>query len=323
MGDRVMANSRQALYEQFKKREEERIRVQDEKIAAFKASLPAEILSKLRQNLRYTNWRLISQLHTKGKPLPGYVWHVDPLTVIPEDDHKCVKALSVAKRKTGGRNYTGSICTRRIGGGFKRRIRLLDTHKRTENEQVVVRVEHDPNRSAKLMLLQDTVTKRLSYRIAVDGVEAGAKIVDTPHNHADPKPLSTEPGASLPLRLIPLGTRIHDIEVCHGGGAKLVRAAGTHATLVGHLPDRPHSLVKLPSGATKTLASNCRASIGTVGNATWHLRVIGKAGRSRNLGVRPHVRGVAMNAVDHPHGGGKGGRGKGKPSQSPWGKVCK
>lgn len=321
VGNVARNSTREALYLSHKKREEERTSAQNEKIEAMKKELPNDVLSKLRPNLRYTNWRLIYQNHKKGLKVPYYFLNTDPLTVIPKNDRRCVQALSVAKRKTGGRNHTGTICTRRIGGGFKRRIRLLDRHKKTETEQKVIRLEHDPNRSAKLMLLQDSNTKRLSYRIAADGIQPGQSIVDTVNK--DEKPKSTEIGSCLPLKLIPLGTRIHDIETKPLGGGKLVKAAGTHATLVGHIAERPYSLVKLPSGQTKQVHSECRASIGTVGNSEWHLRVIGKAGRNRNLGIRPHVRGVAMNAVDHPHGGGKGGRGKGKPSQSPWGKVCK
>jgi ribosomal protein L2 len=193
---------------------------------------------------------------------------------------------------------------------------------------LIVRIEHDPNRSAKLCLLQDTVTKRLSYVLQADGMEPGQIVKNTPDGYGRrgielASPVSVDAGACLPLSLAPLGSRLHWIETMPGQGGKLVRAAGTYATLVGRSADLAHSTVRLPSGIQKELSSKCRAVIGSVGNAQWHLRVIGKAGRNRNLGIRPHVRGVAMNAVDHPHGGGKGGRGKGKPSQSPWGKVCK
>lgn len=305
-------------------------------ISSIKSKLPPQLVAKLQPNLRYSNWRLVYERVSAGLAPPKYCLQYDPLTVIPKDDRVCVKALSVPKRKTGGRNNTGSICTRRIGGGFKRRIRLLDRHKKQENPQKVIRIEHDPNRSAKLMLLQDTTSQRLSYRLAVDGIQPGQIIQDTLNNnisiapnptHQDPdvkvKPKSVDPGACLPLKMIPLGSKIHDIETLPHGGGKLVKSAGTFATLVGHIPGKGKSQIRLPSNQTKTVSSECRASIGAVGNQKWHLRVLGKAGRSRNLGIRPHVRGVAMNAVDHPHGGGKGGRGKGKPSQSPWGKVCK
>jgi large subunit ribosomal protein L2 len=130
-------------------------------------------------------------------------------------------------------------------------------------------------------------------------------------------------GATLPLREIPLGTVIHNIECIPGRGGQLVKAAGTFATLVGKELDGVRGSVRLPSGSVKRLLLGCRATVGRVGNEEWQNRVLGRAGRVRRLGRRPKVRGVAMNAVDHPHGGGKGGRGKGKPSQSLWGWTCK
>jgi ribosomal protein L2 len=323
----MMKHSRLAYVSMKKERMEMDNKRKEQVIKDIIQTIPPSMLSQLRTDLKYSNYLLIQDHYLQNLEPPKYMLKNDPLTIIPKDDRVCVKALSIAKRKTGGRNYTGKICTRRIGGGFKRRIRLLDRHRATINPQRIIRIEHDPNRSAKLMLLQDTLSKRLSYRIAPDGITPGQLVKDTSNEDeedlsGDYNQICTDPGACLPLKLIPLGSRIHDIESLPGGGGKLVKAAGTHATLVGHV-NSSKSQVKLPSGKSKLLSSNCRASIGVVGNSAWHLRVIGKAGRSRNLGIRPHVRGVAMNAVDHPHGGGKGGRGQGKPSQSPWGKVCK
>ena len=316
-----LKGTRAGIVSAKKAREAETRERREMEIAGIKSKLPKDLTDKLRSDLKYTNWRTIWRNHERGFPPPKFCIDVDPLTVIPENPKVCVKALSVAKRKTGSRNYTGSICTRRIGGGHKRRIRLLDRHKKTTSPQKVVRIEYDPNRSAKLMLLQDTMSGRLSYRVAAEGVAPGQIIVDSLREDTDIK--SSEHGACVPLRLIPLGAKIHDVETRPNGGGKMVKSAGTFAILIGHMPNKPYSIVKMPSGETKQLHKECRASMGVVGNAQWHLRVIGKAGRNRNLGIRPHVRGVAMNAVDHPHGGGKGGRGKGKPSQSPWGKICK
>lgn len=176
---------------------------------------------------------------------------------------------------------------------------------------MVVRIEHDPNRSAKIALVRDTETRQLSYVLAWDGCKEGDVVT----------PTGQHPGSTMALRDIALGTTIHNIENRPGQGGQLCRSAGCKAVLVGK--EGLFGSVKLPSGVIRKVNLDCRATIGVVSNPEWHLRVIGKAGRSRNLGIRPTVRGVAMNANDHPHGGGKGGKSKGKPSQSPWGKICK
>lgn len=239
-----------------------------------------------------------------------------PLTPLekPIPPRGCVKELSMAKRKGGGRNHHGKITVRHIGGGFKRRIRLLDTSRKSPNAQKIIRLEHDPNRSGKIALLRDTVTGEFSYVLACQGMEKDMLI----NNSA-----MQLPGATLPLAEIALGSTIHNVEIRPGAGGQLVRSAGTHASLLGKDPDNKFCTIKLPSGKTKKVLMCCRATIGAVSNPDWHLRVIGKAGRNRNLGIRPTVRGVAMNPIDHPHGGGKGGRSKGTHSQSPWGKICK
>ncbi len=226
----------------------------------------------------------------------------------------CVKELSVSLRKKGGRNHHGKITVRHRGGGFKRRIRLVDTIRGSSNPQVVIRIEHDPNRSAKIALVRDKVTGVFSYILASQDMKEGMVI------ESNKMQLS---GATLKLSYMAVGTTIHNVEITPGKGGQLVRSAGTHATLVGKDPGNKFCTIKLPSGKTKKVLLSCRATIGIVSNPDWHLRVIGKAGRNRNLGIRPTVRGVAMNPIDHPHGGGKGGRSKGRPSQSPWGKICK
>jgi large subunit ribosomal protein L2 len=296
-------------------------------------------------------------------PLPSH-WFTSPTHGISLPRPGALTGHSQPLRKTGGRNHHGKITVRHIGGGFKRRIRLLDTQRYKTSGDVwrVERLEHDPNRSAKIALVRvlrsdpnvsnSSDDSGISSKDSTDAPKAShtPKMVKNTRTHCIRRPMPPEvpnaiesfryilatedmqpgsvipdgplSGATLALRNIPLGTNVHNIESRPGSGGKLVRAAGANAVLVGK-DSAGHATVRLPSGASVRLALDCRASIGRVGNADWHHRVIGKAGRSRNLGIRPSVRGVAMNAVDHPHGGGKGGRGKGKPSQSIWGWVCK
>ena len=244
--------------------------------------------------------------------------HFRPLdrTAIPKKGP--VKHLTLPLRKTGGRNNTGKITVRHRGGGFRRRIRLLDLN-RVQNAgtaQRVVRLEHDPGRSChKIALLQDLGTKELSYILPPAGLEPGAIIP----NDGNP----TVPGNTLLLSDIPIGTEVYNIEFRPGEGGRLVRSAGTHATIIGHNDKKTHAIIQLPSKKTKQVLLKCTASIGRVGCPEHMFEQIGSAGRKRRLGWRPTVRGVAMNPVDHPHGGGKGGRSKGNLSQSPWGKICK
>lgn len=245
------------------------------------------------------HWFSSPSLFSKELPRPG-----------------ALKGWSVPLRKTGGRNHHGKITVRHRGGGFKRRIRILDTNRTDFSTEswTVERIEHDPNRSGKIALVRGADSNNLRYILATEKMKPGSLISNTQ---------GPQDGSCLSLKEIPLGSQIHSIESNPGRGGQLVRSAGTCATLVGKDLDGIRGSVRLPSGATKKLLLACRAVIGRVGNIDWQNRVIGKAGRSRNLGRRPTVRGVAMNAVDHPHGGGKGGRSKGKPSQSIWGWTCK
>lgn len=264
----------------------------------------------MKPDLKLAQLKKALKMHARNINIPSHMLNIDPLTIIPPTP--CAHPeLSVALRKKGGRNHHGKITCRHRGGGFKRRIRLLDRARLGRG--VVVRLEHDPNRSAKIALVRNIEDNKLSYVLAWEGCKPGDSV----------EPMGQRIGATMRLREIALGTTIHNIETRPDNGGQLCRSAGTKATLVGKDPDGKLCSVKLPSGVIRKLSLECRATIGEVGNSEWHLRIIGKAGRNRNLGWRPTVRGVAMNANDHPHGGGKGGRSKGKPSQSPWGKICK
>jgi len=223
------------------------------------------------------------------------------------------RSLTGPLSKTGGRNNNGRITTRFRGGGHKRRFRLIDF--RRDKVQVpaqVASIEYDPNRSARIALLFYADGEK-RYILAPVGLNVGDTVVAG--GGADIKP-----GNTLPLREIPLGTMIHNIELKQGKGGQLVRSAGTAAQLMAK--EGEYALVKLPSGEQRQVLLGCVASIGQVGNVEHENASIGKAGRTRWFGFRPHVRGTAMNPVDHPHGGGEG-RSKGNHPTSPWGTPTK
>ena len=224
------------------------------------------------------------------------------------------KALLAPKPKKAGRNNTGRITVRHQGGGNKVKYRIMDWKRaRKDVEGVIVSVEYDPNRSAFISLVKYIDGDR-RYVLATNGLTVGAKIIASAE--ADIKT-----GNSLPLKKIPSGTLIHSIEMKPGAGATLVRSAGASATLVGKLED--YIQIRMPSGELRLLPENCYATVGTVSNAD-HMNVsIGKAGRSRWKGIRPTVRGVAMNPVDHPMGGGEGRTSGGRHPCSPWGQLSK
>uniref|UniRef100_V5F0K4 Large ribosomal subunit protein uL2m n=2 Tax=Kalmanozyma brasiliensis (strain GHG001) TaxID=1365824 RepID=V5F0K4_KALBG len=279
-----------------------------------------------------------------------------------------VRALTIAKRSTAGRNHHGRVTVRGRGGGHRRRIRLVDFYRWESGEQEVVRIEYDPGRSAHIALVQHKLTGAQSYILAPDGLRAGdtvqsyrqgikgdaakaatstSNVVDEIVSSPDGTPLSTDPAAPqtaaapgsassssldlgifrtqairpgnfLPLHLIPIGTTIHSITMHPLGPAKMVRSAGTFGQLVAFSArtgaGESHAQVRLQSGEVRLIPSTCCAAIGTVSNKDHQHRRLGKAGRSRWLGRRPKVRGVAMNACDHPHGGG---RGKSKSNMHP------
>jgi large subunit ribosomal protein L2 len=223
------------------------------------------------------------------------------------------KSLLAPLKKSGGRNNRGRMTVRHRGGGHKRRLRVID-FKRTRDgiPAVVAALEYDPNRSAYIALLHYADGGK-AYILSPEGLKAGDKIECGPA--ADIKP-----GNALPLRNIPVGTVVHAIELKPGAGAQLARGAGTQAQLMAK--EGKFALLKLPSGEQRMVLAECRATIGQVGNLDHENISIGKAGRSRWLGKRSHVRGIAMNPVDHPHGGGEG-RSKGNHPQSPWGMPTK
>jgi large subunit ribosomal protein L2 len=218
------------------------------------------------------------------------------------------------KSKTGGRNSAGRITTRHRGGGHKQRYRIIDFKRDKDGVQgKVERIEYDPNRTAHIALVLYTDGER-RYILAPKGVKAGDPVVSG--NEA-----AIKPGNSLPLRNIPLGTVIHAIEMKPGKGAQMARAAGASVQLVAR--EGIHVTLRLRSGEMRKVLADCRATVGEVGNGEHSLRKLGKAGATRWRGVRPTVRGVVMNPVDHPHGGGEGRTSGGRHPVSPWGMPTK
>lgn len=225
-----------------------------------------------------------------------------------------VKSLTEGISKTGGRNNTGRITSWHRGGGHKRLYRFIDFKRNVEDTvATVARIEYDPNRTAFIALIEYEGGVQ-SYIIAPAGLKVGDKVVASAG--ADIKV-----GNCLPLKNIPVGTTIHNIEMKPGKGAQLARSAGSFANLVGK--DSGYAQLKLPSGELRIVPLECRATIGAVSNADQKNTTVGKAGRSRWLGRRPVVRGVAMNPIDHPHGGGEGKTSGGRHPVTPWGKPTK
>ena len=222
-------------------------------------------------------------------------------------------ALLESKSKTGGRNNNGRITTRHIGGGHKQHYRIIDFKRTKDNIPATVeRIEYDPNRTAHIALLKYADGER-RYIIAAKKQGVGDTVMS-----GELSPI--RPGNCLPLKNIPLGTVIHNIELKIGKGAQMARAAGASVQLLGR--DGIYAILRLRSGETRRVHVNCRAVIGEVSNTENNLKSLGKAGASRWRGIRPSVRGVAMNPVDHPHGGGEG-RNKGRHPTSPWGQKSK
>ncbi len=222
--------------------------------------------------------------------------------------------LVAKKSKTGGRNNQGRITTRHRGGGHKQRYRIVDFKRDKDGVPgVVERLEYDPNRSAHLCLIKYMDGER-RYIIAPKGLNVG----DTIESGIE-APIA--PGNTLPLRNIPVGTTIHCVEMKIGKGAQIARSAGTSAQLVAREGD--YATLRLRSGEMRKIHADCRATIGEVGNSEHSLRKLGKAGATRWRGVRPTVRGVVMNPVDHPHGGGEGRTSGGRHPVSPWGVPTK
>ena len=224
------------------------------------------------------------------------------------------KGLLGKIKRTGGRNANGRITSRRRGGGHKRFYRIIDFKRDKDGiPATVAAIEYDPNRSTRIALLHYADGEK-RYILAPQNVGVGDSIMSGPE--ADIKP-----GNALPLTKIPLGTQIHNIELRLGKGGQIVRSAGTFAQLMAR-EDR-YAMVKLPSGEVRMVLAKCKATIGQLGNGTHENRHLGKAGRSRWLGRRPKVRGVAMNPVDHPMGGGEGRSSGGRHPCTPWGQPTK
>lgn len=224
------------------------------------------------------------------------------------------KSLLEPIKKTGGRNNKGHITVRHRGGGHKRLYRIIDFKRdKRDIKARVIAIEYDPNRSARIALLEyEDGEKR--YIIWPHGLKVGDEVLAS-------EDAEIKVGNALPLRAIPPGISIHNIELDPGRGAKIVRAAGTWAQILAKEKEFAH--VKLPSGEVRLIRLDCYATIGQVGNIEHRTISLGKAGRSRWLGRRPQVRGVAMNPVDHPMGGGEGRSAGGRPSSSPWGWYTK
>ncbi len=225
---------------------------------------------------------------------------------------KPYKPLTKGLSKSGGRNNCGKITVWHRGGGHKRLYRMVDFQRKLRDVAGTVRrIEYDPNRTTRIALV-DFEGHRPSYILAVDGMKTGDSIL------AGDTGVDIRPGNAMPLETMPVGTFVHNIELRPGQGGKLVRAAGTVATLIKKGVDG-YAVIKLPSGEQRLVLSRCYGTVGTLSNREHHNRVLGKAGAKRWLGVRPTTRGVAMNPVDHPHGGGEGRTSGGRPSCTPWG----
>ncbi len=223
-------------------------------------------------------------------------------------------ALLEKKSKTAGRNNSGRITTRHIGGGHKSHYRLVDFKRNKDGISALVeRIEYDPNRSAHIALVCYADGSR-SYIVAARGLVAGQTVMN-----GSEAPVKV--GNTLPIRNIPVGTTVHCIEMLPGKGAQIARSAGSSAMLLAR--DGVYAQMRLRSGEIRRVHVECRATIGEVSNEENSLRKIGKAGAVRWRGVRPTVRGVAMNPIDHPHGGGEGRTGEARAPVSPWGTPCK
>jgi len=231
--------------------------------------------------------------------------------------HKPERSLLLPLKKTGGRNAYGRITTRHIGGGHKRMLRIIDFKRNIYDQPAkVLAIEYDPNRSARIALIEYP-DKLKNYIIAPLGLNVGDSVISS-----DQKDAEIKLGNCLPLRHIPSGTLIHNLELFKGKGGQIVRGAGTSAQIVAKEGDLAH--VRLPSGEIRLVSLDCHASIGQIGNIDHDAIILGKAGKSRWLGIKPSVRGSAMNPFDHPHGGGEGKAGQGNPHPvTPWGKPTK
>lgn len=223
------------------------------------------------------------------------------------------KQLVFGKRSTGGRNSQGRLTVRHRGGGHKRLLRMVD-FKRNDTQVQIQRLEYDPNRSAFIALVKEEATQELRYILAPETVKEGDILQAAARTEI-------KVGNTLKLKYAPAGILVHNVELKIGKGGQLARSAGTSVQIMGH--DGSYVLLRLPSGEVRKVHGECRATIGTVSNLDHKNRSLVKAGRNRWKGFRPHVRGVAMNPIDHPHGGGEGRTSGGRHPVSPWGQSAK
>ena len=224
------------------------------------------------------------------------------------------KSLVVSLSKNSGRNNQGKITVRHRGGGNRRKYRLVDFKRKKDGIAAkVIGIEYDPNRTANIALICYADGEK-AYILAPEGLKVGAKVMNGTN-------AEVRPGNCMPLSEIPVGTMVHNVELHPGKGGQLVRSAGNGAQLMAK--EGKYATLRLPSGEMRMVPINCRASIGVVGNGEHNLVNIGKAGRKRHMGIRPTVRGSVMNPNDHPHGGGEGKTGIGRPGPcTPWGKPA-
>ena len=225
------------------------------------------------------------------------------------------KSLVETISKTGGRNNQGKLTVRHIGGGNKKKYRIIDFKRNKDDVPAkIATIEYDPNRSANIALLHYADGEK-RYVLAAKGFEVGQTIISGTH-------VDIKTGNAMPIMNIPVGTVVHNIELHPGKGGQIARSAGTSAQILGR--EEKYVLVRLQSGEVRKVLGTCRATVGEVGNESWELVNIGKAGRKRHMGVRPTVRGSVMNPNDHPHGGGEGRAPIGRKSpMTPWGKKAR
>ncbi len=250
----------------------------------------------------------------KFKPTSPALRHMTVSTFAEITKTKPEKSLTVSIKRSGGRNSQGRITSRHIGGGAKRKYRIIDFKRNKDGIPAkVATIEYDPNRTANIALLNYADGEK-RYILAPVGIKVGDTLLSGPE--ADIKP-----GNALALKNMPVGTVVHNIELKAGKGAQLVRSAGVSAQLMAKEGNK--ALLRLPSGEMRYVSIECKATIGQVGNVEHANETIGKAGRKRHMGIRPTVRGSVMNPNDHPHGGGEGRSPIGRPSPvTPWGKPA-
>ncbi|KAG0673095.1 mitochondrial 54S ribosomal protein rml2 [Pichia californica] len=260
------------------------------------------------------------------KPIYPYLWKGKPY-----------KPLTITKVSKSGRNNTGRVVVRHQGGGVQNRIRIIDYERSQPGPQLVERIEYDPNRTSHIALIKHSITNNYSYIIACEGLRPGDEVesfragipkrfIEEMGGKIDPALLSvkiSKKGNCLPISMITVGTIIHNIGEHKKGPAKYCRAAGSYGRLVSKLPDENKAIVQLQSGEQRFISLEACATLGITSNSAHHNESLGKAGRNRHKGIRPTVRGVAMNTCDHPLGGGRGKSKSNKPSMSPWGVLAK